>query len=297
MSLIIPNTFVPGTPASADEVNENFDAVVTGVNGLLPTNGTEPMIGQLQIIAGTAAEPGLAFAIDANTGIYRTGADGLGIAAGGGLVVAVSTAGVSVTGTWVVSGAVTLTTALGVASGGTGQVTANAGFNALAPTTTRGDLIARGATVNERLAVGAAQSFLGTDGTDPIWRSATNTRSDLGLGTMAVVNSPVPVANGGTASTTAADARTALGVAAIPTSGVLPVGSYAFCRYDGGSVVDGGTTTGSNLHLAVAFASNGALDHASTTSGTAQTGTWTNISGETQNNNGTYGFGYWLRTA
>lgn len=38
-------------------------------------------------------------------------------------------------------------------------------------------------------------------------------RTTLGLGTMAVVDSPVPVANGGTAGTTAATARTNLGLA------------------------------------------------------------------------------------
>lgn len=42
--------------------------------------------------------------------------------------------------------------------------------------------------------------------------TASDARSNLGLGTMAVVNSPVPVANGGTAAATAADARTNLGV-------------------------------------------------------------------------------------
>jgi hypothetical protein len=31
--LTIPNTFTPGTPAVADEVNENFEAVATAVNG------------------------------------------------------------------------------------------------------------------------------------------------------------------------------------------------------------------------------------------------------------------------
>lgn len=43
---------------------------------------------------------------------------------------------------------------------------------------------------------------------------AAAARTTLGLGTMATVNSPVPVANGGTGSTTAAAARTALGALA-----------------------------------------------------------------------------------
>lgn len=74
-----------------------------------------------------------------------------------------------------------------IADGGTGQTTKAAAFDALAPTTTRGDLIARGASSNGRLAVGSQFSFLGSDGTDPLWRSAANTRSDLGFAAPASV--------------------------------------------------------------------------------------------------------------
>lgn len=58
---------------------------------------------------------------------------------------------------------------IGIANGGTGQATAAAAFDALSPTTTRGDLIARGASGNVRLAVGASGRFLRSDGTDPSW--------------------------------------------------------------------------------------------------------------------------------
>ena len=56
-----------------------------------------------------------------------------------------------------------------IADGGTGQSTATAGFNALSPVTTRGDLIVRGAANNQRLAVGTANQILVSDGTDPAW--------------------------------------------------------------------------------------------------------------------------------
>lgn len=39
--------------------------------------------------------------------------------------------------------------------------------------TTRGDIIYRNATVPARLAVGASGAYLGSDGTDPVWRSKT----------------------------------------------------------------------------------------------------------------------------
>lgn len=54
-----------------------------------------------------------------------------------------------------------------IANGGTGQITANAGYAALSPMTTRGDLETRNATVPIRLAIGAANTVLTSDGTDP----------------------------------------------------------------------------------------------------------------------------------
>lgn len=55
----------------------------------------------------------------------------------------------------------TVTGTLPVANGGTGQTTAVAGFDALSPVTTKGDLIVKNATNNVRLAVG-------TDGQIPV---------------------------------------------------------------------------------------------------------------------------------
>jgi len=62
-----------------------------------------------------------------------------------------------------------LTGAVAIANGGTGATTQAAGFDALAPTTTRGDIVYRGASNNVRLAVGSAGHFLTTNGTDPSW--------------------------------------------------------------------------------------------------------------------------------
>lgn len=58
---------------------------------------------------------------------------------------------------------------LAITRGGTGAATALASFNALSPLTTRGDLLTRDATNNIRLAVGANNSFLRTNGTDVSW--------------------------------------------------------------------------------------------------------------------------------
>ena len=56
--------------------------------------------------------------------------------------------------------AVSLTVPLGLSDGGSGQVTANAAFNAFSPTTTAGDVIVHNGTINTRLAVGTTGQCL-----------------------------------------------------------------------------------------------------------------------------------------
>ena len=98
----------------------------------------------------------------------------------------------------------TITGTLPIANGGTGQTTASAAFDALSPTTTRGDLIYRNATTNTRLAVGSNNYALLSNGTDPVWGQVS-----LSAG----VTGTLPIANGGTGATDAATARSNLGAA------------------------------------------------------------------------------------
>lgn len=60
-----------------------------------------------------------------------------------------------------------------IAQGGTGQTTAATAFNALSPLATEGDLHYYHSSSNARLPVGAANSFLSSNGTDPVWGSLT----------------------------------------------------------------------------------------------------------------------------
>ena len=86
--------------------------------------------------------------------------------------------GVGVAPTWgKVDVTTTITGTLPIANGGTGQTTAETAFNALAPTTTRGDLIFRNATTNTRLAASTSGYHLQTNGagTDPTWTGFTQT--------------------------------------------------------------------------------------------------------------------------
>jgi hypothetical protein len=88
------------------------------------------------------------------------GGTGLASFTSGGAVYATSTSALT-TGT------------LPIASGGTGQTTASAAFNALSPITTAGDLIiGDGANSATRLAIGANGYLLTSNGTTAVWTAA-----------------------------------------------------------------------------------------------------------------------------
>lgn len=94
--------------------------------------------------------------------------------------------------------------------------------------------------------------------------------------------------------TTWTSAAPAAGGQPIPTSSTLAIGSFAFCRYGSTTAVTSGSTaSGSNLALAIANVGADGL----ASGGAAQTGTWRNDSGVTQDSDGSFRWGYWTRTA
>jgi hypothetical protein len=89
-------------------------------------------------------------------------------------------------------------TALPIANGGTGQTTASAAFNALSPVTTTGDLIiGNGTNSATRLAIGANNYVLTSNGTTATWAAASGGVTQIVAGTNVTI-SPV----GGTGSVT-----------------------------------------------------------------------------------------------
>ena len=94
----------------------------------------------------------------------------------GGLTL--QSSGITVSDADAVSGvsSLSLGTALSAANGGTGATSAAAAFDALAPTTTQGDIIYRGSSTNARLAVGTSGQFLQTQGAgaNPQWATVSH---------------------------------------------------------------------------------------------------------------------------
>lgn len=80
-------------------------------------------------------------------------------------------------------------TALPIANGGTGQTTASAAFNALSPVTTTGDLIiGNGTNSATRLAIGANNYVLTSNGTTAVWAVASGSGATISNDTTTATN-------------------------------------------------------------------------------------------------------------
>jgi microcystin-dependent protein len=92
------NTFVASQPITASGHNQNWDDLASEITNSVAADGQTTMTGPLKASNGSVTNPSLTFGSDTNTGVYRIGADNLGVAANGAKVVDVATTGVTVTG-------------------------------------------------------------------------------------------------------------------------------------------------------------------------------------------------------
>jgi hypothetical protein len=110
-----------------------------------------------------------------------------------------------------------------VSAGGTGATSPASAFEVLSPMTARGDLVTRGATVSQRLPIGAAGTVLSSDGTDPLWKAAADNSSETVAG-------PIEIA---TEAENAARASAVLAVT--PKYNPLPPGFLFGCTLSNGA--------------------------------------------------------------
>ena len=80
----------------------------TMTNTGITVAGTITPTGSVHAASGSVGNPSLAFNSDQDTGLFRIGADNIGVAAGGAKVLDIATTGLGVTGTLSVSGVATL---------------------------------------------------------------------------------------------------------------------------------------------------------------------------------------------
>ena len=101
------------------------------------------------------------------------------------------------------TGAVVVSTGtIPITSGGTGQTNASAAISALGgfsdPTTTRGDLLSRGASIVGRVPIGSVNNVLKSDGTDPGWGLVATSELSGTINLTNQVSGILPTGNGGT---------------------------------------------------------------------------------------------------
>lgn len=98
--------FVPGTVISSADVNADFSDIASALTGSLAANGETSLTAALRGIIGVA--PAYTFVGDIDTGFGSDATDTAYVKAGGVKTIAVSTAGVTVTGAGIFSGALTI---------------------------------------------------------------------------------------------------------------------------------------------------------------------------------------------
>lgn len=158
-----------------------------------------------------------------------------------------------------------------VANGGTGQTTASAAFNALAPVTTTGDLIiGNGSNSSTRLPIGTNGYVLTSDGTTASWQASTGGVTSFSAGTTGftpstgttgaiTLSGTLSVANGGTGQTSYTDGQLLIGNTSgnTLTKATLTAGTGISITNGNGSITiessGGGGGTGSNIFLATNF--------------------------------------------
>lgn len=107
------NSFSSGNTISSSEMNSTLSDVGAEITNSVAVDGQSTLTGQLKGADGTNSAPGITFGADLNTGLYRIGADNLGVTVGGTKIIDIASTGIAVTGTLSATGALSGTTITG----------------------------------------------------------------------------------------------------------------------------------------------------------------------------------------
>jgi microcystin-dependent protein len=94
----VVNTFTPGTTITASSHNQNWSDLASEMTNSVAADGQTTMTGPLKASNGSVAAPAVTFASDPDSGVYRIGANNIGVAVNGAKVMDVATTGLTVTG-------------------------------------------------------------------------------------------------------------------------------------------------------------------------------------------------------
>lgn len=103
-TMTVVNTFTPGNTITASEHNQNWADAASEITNSVAADGQTSMTGPLKASSGTAAAPSVSFSSDTDSGMYRIGANNVGVAVAGAKVLDVSATGLGVTGSLAVNG-------------------------------------------------------------------------------------------------------------------------------------------------------------------------------------------------
>lgn len=106
-SLPAGNPVVLDTTITPDWANGTLNDLVTAITDSLSRSGNGGMLAALKLIDGALSSPGLAFASEASSGLYRAGAGDLRLVILGAVIAKLTATGLSVTGNLLSTGVVT----------------------------------------------------------------------------------------------------------------------------------------------------------------------------------------------
>lgn len=101
--------FVPSTVISSSAMNSDLSDIANMLTGSVASDGQTTITGAFKGFAGTVGVPMYSFSADGDSGMYRIGANNIGLSVNATKIVDIATTGVSITGALAVSGAQTFT--------------------------------------------------------------------------------------------------------------------------------------------------------------------------------------------